>query len=246
MLAARWIIFDLLVWVLPVFSGILACGYASYSLRRREAISTIMSCYVLSGVVLLFGVAGTWRSGLAIWEVLGVAGDISAELLYDGWKHSWWSLAISGLGATILLGIATVARVRRSRPPLPKPQADAAVTMAYPAGAVACLVIMGMAVESATPSFLSTSDLSPQAQLTYKLMAVALLGYYVLAFLGIPYFVVWGARLMRWRQRTTEERWRRVITGFYFVCALFTLAFTFAFFFSAIRGHNPFFLGGGQ
>lgn len=81
----REIVLYEIVWILPHLGGIVALAHVIYSLRRRPAASLILRSFILSTVVLFIGGVGTWWSGLAMWRVAGVTGDISLDLLYSGW-----------------------------------------------------------------------------------------------------------------------------------------------------------------
>lgn len=108
----RWDIFlqDLL-WIAPIVVGVIAIGLALYFKSKRPPITTVFLCFLMSIITIGVGTFGTWEGGLLIYEVLGVAGDITAEMMYEGWKNSWLPMIISGIVTVCLFAIATTARL---------------------------------------------------------------------------------------------------------------------------------------
>ena len=222
-----------LLWIVPLSVGVISVGYAWYSSRRREAIATVMACFILSVFVLTLGALGTWRSGLELWILLGVSGDISADLLYEGWRHSWRPLIVSGASTVGLLGIATTAKLRSPVVPTERKATEAAVWMAVPAVIVISIVFTGFVLEA----------LIDAAAVDYRLfpfIAFVMGAYYLLAIAGIPYMIIWGTFLYKWRRRAEKRGKARILTVLFFVLALLTLIFAALFFVSAWKGINPF------
>lgn len=115
--ALRWqqFLYDLL-WIVPLVVGIAVVLFAAFWFRRRSAISTVYLCFALAVLEIALGAFGSWRGGLELFVILGVAGDISPELLYDGWKLSWRPLYFAAGSTFVLLLIATAARLRGRSP----------------------------------------------------------------------------------------------------------------------------------
>jgi len=108
----RWEIFlQELLWIAPIVVGVICIGIAFYFKSKRPPIATVFLCFLMAILTIGVGAFGTWRGGLYIYEVLGVAGDITAEMMYQGWKNSWLSMIISGITTAFLFAIATKARL---------------------------------------------------------------------------------------------------------------------------------------
>lgn len=112
----RWhnFLYDLL-WLVPLAASIASVGFALVWQRRSAALSTVYLCFALAVLVFTLGALGSWRGGLELFVILGVAGDISAELLYEGWKRSWHPLYYSVTAVGALLLIATIAKRKGDR-----------------------------------------------------------------------------------------------------------------------------------
>lgn len=83
----RWEMFfcDLL-WIGAIVVGAICVAVALHAKRVWPAVTTIMLCFVMAVALIGLGVFGTWRGGLAIYEIIGVAGDISVEAADGRWS----------------------------------------------------------------------------------------------------------------------------------------------------------------
>ena len=226
-------------WILPLLGGIVALAHVIYSFRRREAASLILRSFILSVVVLFIGAAGGWHSGLAIWRVAGVTGDISLDLLYSGWKHSWWPLIISGGATLLLISIAVLAFHRRSQLPSVTPM-ELSRALAIPAVGVLILVLIGFLVEVLFDPFNWPHPTMPAEGWIYRLMALGAIGYFALAILGIPYAIFWGLTLWRRRSAQPSSAVSKSLIVFFVSFSIVAIGFTSLFIVSAVLGHNPF------
>jgi len=227
-----------LLLVLPIIVGLAAIGHVIYSYPRREAASIVMRCYLLSVIILFVGAIGTWRSGLAMWAAVGVAGDISMELLYSGWRRSWWPVIVAAGAIVPLVGIATAAVNRRAVPTARRPM-ELQIVLAIPAAVILLFVLIGLAVEMIFEPLAYPYRLPEIDPITYWLLAIGAVGYFALALFGIPYAIIWGLVLKRHSKEQSAAKSHRAIGAFYYFFALIAIGFTVLVFLAFIQGRNP-------
>lgn len=232
------LILNELLWLLPLVVALMAVSHAIYSYRRRSSASVVMRCLVLTVVVMVAGAVGSWISGLQMWKVVGIAHDVSLELLYEGWQRSWWPLFIAGAASMPILGIATAA-FRKTIPPT-RNHMELSTAFAIPAIAVLFLVATGLVIEVMVNPLGSSTGLYTGPIWVAWVFALATIGYYTLALCGVPYALAWGIALYLRRKSASNEKSIRAVSIFFIVFTLLAIGFTLLFVASSIRGHNPY------
>jgi len=229
-------LFTELLWVGPLLVGVFSVAYAAYSYWRRAKLSTIMTCFALSFLVVVLCGLGTWRLGLELWTLTGVAGDITAEMLFEGWKHSWRPIVIAGICSTFLLAIAIAARLRPPKVPVKHTEKDRQILMAIPPALITVIFAIVVILDLATDMSVTMGTTSPEL---YPLMALLLLAYYLFATVGIPYVILWGLLLYRWKKKEEVSRVWWLLATFHSLFAILTCLLSGSFYYAAWQGTNP-------
>lgn len=115
----RWsfFLYDLL-WIVPLVASVTTGAVVLVLRRLLPAPLVVLTSFGMTITLLGLGTFGTWRSGLAVMEAIGAAGDVSVDLIFEGWRRSFWPLASTGTVSVCLLLLSVYdARVHLPKAP---------------------------------------------------------------------------------------------------------------------------------
>lgn len=203
----------------PILIGIGAIVYVVYSSKRKEKLRLGLIAHGLTLLILLIGAIGTWISGYEIWLLVGAASDISVDLMYRGWKNSWYSLYISGFFATALYVTTLYVSFSKSKTLIEPQKKDRAIILSYiPAILIAAFLLL--------LAFSLITDISDFPYYIYPIMVVIMFSYYVVPLLGLPYLAFWGYKIYKYKSATGMN------STFFTILSIYILSFPLLFFYS--------------
>jgi len=203
--------------------------YAIYSFQRRDDYELLRVCFFMSITILILGFVCTWFSGLKMWRVVGVAGDISLELIYSGWKNSFRPVIWSFLSAFVLLGVGFAGPYFKNR--ITKKVLEPALAVVIPT----LLVLLVFSSSFIIPELFPASDQFSTPSWIKHIGNLSLASFFTFTLLGIPVLVWWAYKIKSFFISNPDYPWKKTLISYYVLCTIFVICCLILFLIAYLR-----------